>query len=73
MNMAHAIMTSSKLQIRFEVGIDGDGKPIYKTKSYTNVKESATADQLYPVAEALASLSNNTLDSVKRNDVSDLI
>ena len=71
--MAQAIMTSSKLQVRYEVRIGEGGKPIYKTKSYANVKESATADQLYPVAEALQSLSDYPLDSVKRNDISDLV
>jgi len=71
--MAQAIMSSSRLTIYYEIGMDGEGKPIYKMKSYPNVKEAATADQLYQVAQALASLSSYSLSSVKRNDVSDLI
>lgn len=71
--MATAIMSSSRLIMNFETGMDGEGKPIYKMKSYSNVKEAATADQLYQTALALASLSAYSLSSVKRNDVSDLI
>lgn len=71
--MAEAIISSSRLVVNYEVGMDGKGNPIYKTKSYANVKEEATADGLYQVAQALASLSNDDLSSVKRNDVSDLV
>ncbi|MBB6446848.1 DUF1659 domain-containing protein [Bacillus benzoevorans] len=71
--MATAIMSSSRLMINYEIGMDGEGNPLYKLKSYPNVKEAATADQLYQVAQALASLTNYSLSSVKRNDVSDLI
>ena len=71
--MAQAIMTSSKLQVSYETGVDEGGNPIFKTKTYANVKEEATADGMYQVAQALASLSNVPLSGVKRNDVSDLV
>ena len=71
--MTQAIISSSRLVINYETGIDGKGQPIYKAKSYSNVKEEATPDGLYQVAQALASLSKDDLSSVKRNDVSDLV
>lgn len=71
--MTEAIMTSSKLVLTYEVGIDEKGNPIYKTKSYPHVKELATPDGLYQTAQALASLSTDVLSSIKRNDVSKLI
>ncbi len=71
--MAEAIISSSRLVMSYETGMDEKGNPIYKAKSYANVKEDATADGLYQVAQALASLSNYDLSSVKRNDVSDLV
>ena len=71
--MAQAIMTSSKLLVSYETGLNEKGEPIFKTKTYSNVKEEATADQLYSVGQALASLSNDPLSGVKRNDVSELV
>ena len=71
--MAEAIMTSSKLQVSYETGVDEKGNPIFKTKTYSNVKEEATADGLLQVAQGLASLSNYPFSGAKRNDVSDLI
>ena len=49
------------------------GEPIFKTKTYANVIETVTADQLHQVAQALASLSNYPLSGVERNDVFELI
>jgi len=55
---------------------DGDdvetGKPIYKTKSFNNVKTAATADQLYAIAEAVAVLQERPLYNVERRDTSDI-
>ena len=53
--------------------VNEKGEPIFRTKTYSNVKEEVTADQLYQVAQALSSLSNDPLSGVKRNDVSELV
>jgi Protein of unknown function (DUF1659) len=71
--MAQAIMTSSKLLVSYETELNEKGKPIFRTKTYSSVKEEVTADQLYQVAQALSSLSNDPLSGVKRNDVSELV
>nr|WP_295973340.1 DUF1659 domain-containing protein [uncultured Bacillus sp.] len=71
--MAETIISSSKLLISYETGMNSEGKPIYKTKTYSNVKEEATADGLLETAQALASLSAFPMHNVKRNDVSDLV
>jgi hypothetical protein len=71
--MTQAIMTSSKLLVSYETGLNEKGEPIFRTKTYPSVKEEVTADQLYQVAQALSSLSNDPLSGVKRNDVSELM
>lgn len=48
------------------------GATIFKTKTFTNVKTNVTADQLYPVAEALAALQTLPLYSVERVDQSEI-
>ena len=72
-NMAQAIMTDSKLRVSYETGLNEKGEPIFKTKTYANVIETATTDQLHQVAQALASLSNDPLSGVERNDLFELI
>ena len=54
--MAIKMTRDSRLRVVFQTGLTGEGKPIYKTKSYSNVAEDVTPDQLPQVGEALASL-----------------
>ncbi|HLR09069.1 MAG TPA: DUF1659 domain-containing protein [Bacillota bacterium] len=71
--MAVADKKSSSLRL---VLYDGDdietGKPIYKTKSFSNVKTAATADQLYAIAQAVAELQERSLYNVERRDTADI-
>lgn len=68
--MAQATMIQSRLQLYFEQGIDDEtGDIITKTKSFNNVKTSATPEQLLNVADTLASLQQHPLYEVRRNDV----
>lgn len=71
--MAVADMTNSQLRL---VLYDGDdlvtGKPIYKAKSFNNVKTDATPDQLYAIANAFAGLQERPLFNIERKDSSDV-
>jgi hypothetical protein len=71
--MAQASLTATKLLLVFEVGMDKDGKTIYKTKSLNNIRTNATADQLSQTAQALGVLCNDPLQSVGRTDSLDII
>ncbi|MDM5228056.1 DUF1659 domain-containing protein [Cytobacillus sp. NJ13] len=66
--MAQAIIIDSKLRLVFETGLNGQGKPVYKSKTYNSVKQSATADQLFTVGQAIAGLSSYPLTELNRND-----
>jgi len=56
----------SRLQLRFMVGQDAQGNPIYRSRSYSNVKPAASDDDLFAVGNALAGLQQHTLDEVRR-------
>ncbi len=71
--MAMAMLKGSNIRLMFEAGIDEKGEPIFKGKTYGNVKKEATADQVQQAAIALGGLSANTLSSVERNDSFDII
>ena len=70
--MAQAMLAETKLRLIFEVGLNEDGEPIFKTKTL-NVKKEATADQLNLAAQALSILCKDTLSGVERNDNLDII
>ena len=71
--MAQAVVTASKLRLVFQVGMDDEGKPVLKAKTFNNIQKSATPDQLLQAAQALIGLSNDTLSNIERVDNSDLL
>jgi hypothetical protein len=71
--MAQANIAATKLSLVFDAGMDKNGKPVYKTKAFNNIKTTATTDQLFQTAGALGALCNDSLESVERNDTFDII
>ena len=65
--MAIKMTRDSKLRVVFQTGLTEEGKPIYKTKSYANVVEDVTPDQLQQVGEALASLSTYPMGGIQQS------
>jgi hypothetical protein len=70
--MAQAVLATSKLRLVFQVGMDDDGKPLLKAKTFSNIQKSATPDQLLQAAQAIIGLSSDDLNSIERVDNSDL-
>jgi hypothetical protein len=66
--MAEAMIIDSRLRLLFETGLNEKGEPIYKTKTYSNIRKDATADQLSQAAQALGGLSDYPLAGVERAD-----
>ncbi|ETI69935.1 DUF1659 domain-containing protein [Neobacillus vireti] len=44
--MAKGLLLGTKLRLVFEAGMDDEGNPLYKSKTFSNVKKEATVDQL---------------------------
>ncbi|TLS38187.1 DUF1659 domain-containing protein [Pseudalkalibacillus caeni] len=70
--MATVTLMDTQLRLVFEVGVDQDGKSIFRSKNFNNVKPSAASDALYAVATALSPLQQHVLFEIERNDSSDL-
>ncbi|MBU8878723.1 DUF1659 domain-containing protein [Bacillus sp. FJAT-29790] len=70
--MAQAMMIDTKLRLSFETGVNEKGQPVCKTKTFGNIKRSATADQLFQVAQAIATLCSDPVVTVVRNDSFDI-
>ncbi|WP_096203186.1 DUF1659 domain-containing protein [Bacillus sp. FJAT-45350] len=50
-------------------GIDLNGEPIYKRRTYNNVKDSVTPQSVLTVGNALSSLSTDMLDKIQTNQL----
>ena len=57
---------SSKMQLRYNYGVDEKGNPMIKAKTYANVTSEATDQAIYDVAAAIATLQSNTLEEVHK-------
>ncbi len=45
---------ATTLSIEVEDGVDSNGDPKYKKKSFSNIKEEAVLENIYTVAEAIS-------------------
>lgn len=71
--MATSTLIRSQLRLVLENGIHPTtGKVVYKTKSFSNIKTDANAEQLYAVAEAFVGLQTLPLFEVERADHSEI-
>ncbi|MBT2756730.1 DUF1659 domain-containing protein [Mesobacillus foraminis] len=70
--MAQAMMKNSRITLIFETGMNEKGEAILKGKAYSNVRKTATPDQLQQAATALGTLSAYPLVSVERTDNFDI-
>ena len=70
--MAEAFLKHSRLKLVFENGMDDEGNPVYKSKTFANVRRDSTADELYQVSQAIGSLAAQPLWLVERNDSYDI-
>ena len=72
--MATFNSTSCSMKIRIDKGIDIDTeKQVFKSKTYSNLKTSALADDVLAVAEAIANLVENEGIEVFKTEVSEAL
>ncbi|KJS21378.1 MAG: hypothetical protein VR72_10750 [Clostridiaceae bacterium BRH_c20a] len=61
----------SRLQVILQTGVDGQGNPVLKTRSYNRVKASASDENVYQFSVTIAGLQLHPLYEVNRvNEVS---
>ncbi len=61
------------LVINVEDGFNADGSVKTKSRTYSDIKESAPVENLYNAGNALAGLMANTLSSIMLSDRSELV
>lgn len=59
---------TARLQMRLNTGLDENFNPVYRTRTFSNIKTSANNTDLYELAGEIGDLQLHTLDSVRRVD-----
>lgn len=70
--MAMETLIKKSLVLVMSEGVDGDGKPILKRYTYSNINPSATVEQLLAAANALASMYEGNVHEFNTVDTSAL-
>lgn len=60
----------SRLQVRYQVGVNSDGNPLYSTRTVASVKSDSDDQSLWALASAVAGLQKNPVIEVRRVDYS---
>ncbi|MGL5713059.1 MAG: DUF1659 domain-containing protein [Paraclostridium sp.] len=58
----------SSLRMRFDCGLNNEGKSIIKSKTYSNLRPTAAPLDVFNVADALASLQKHDVLEISKQD-----
>lgn len=67
-----AIPLGTRLTLRLNTGLDENFNPVFRNRSWHNVKSTAVHADLFALGEELASLQLHSLDAIRRVDENDL-
>lgn len=67
------VATASRLTIKVQTGLSTSGSPVYRVRTYRNVKPAAPEADIFAVGQALGSLQKHTVSSIARVDEGDLM
>lgn len=66
------IPKESSLRLKFSLGLDGKGNEIVKSKTFPNVKNTASDENIHAVAKGISQLCKHTLMEISRQDNANL-
>ena len=66
--MATEIKNASSLKLQFNKGLGSNGKAVRGSKTFSNLKESSSADDILSVANAIGELQKHDLYDVVKID-----
>ncbi|MCL6561081.1 MAG: DUF1659 domain-containing protein [Firmicutes bacterium] len=67
------VPANSVLRLELQVGMDTGGNPVFRNRSLSNVKPTASDQDLFDVASALAGLQEYPLNGISRVDAAQLV
>jgi len=62
------IAQDSRLQLRYQIGVNDEGEPLYSTRNLARVKSDGDDQSLWTVASVIAGLQKYPVAEVRRVD-----
>ncbi len=62
-----------RLRVSLNTGVDGEGNPIVKNKSFSRVKPGITGEDAYAVASGLSGLQEHPLVAINKTEEYELV
>ena len=63
----------SRVQLRLQIGTDDNGNPIYRTRTYSNIKEDRSDEDVFEIANTLGGLQEHPINNIIRVDQAELV
>ncbi|MGE7688583.1 DUF1659 domain-containing protein [Lysinibacillus sp. NPDC097214] len=70
--MTKVNFVGATVRLKYVAGQNAQNEPLFTTKTYRNLNSSHKAEDLVAVANAIASLSSHALDSIVKQETTDL-
>lgn len=64
---------TSRLAIKVQTGVNAAGNPVYRQRSFANIKTAAVDSDVFAVAQGIAGLQKDPVNGVSRIDEGDLV
>lgn len=64
---------NSKLVIKVQTGVNTKGTPVYRQRTYANIKASAADADIYAIGNSLSGLQKYPAGSISRVDENELV
>ena len=64
---------SGKVVLKVQTGLSATGTPVYRLRTFANVKPNAADADVHAVAQGMASLQKHALVDIVRQDIGNLI
>lgn len=64
---------TGKLVLKVQTGVNASGNPVYRLRTFANIKSDVADADAFAVAQSLAGLQQHTLVDIVRQDLSSLV
>lgn len=62
--MANSMLITNSLSLRYKIGVDEEGKDVFKTQTFKNISSEATDEHLVSLSDEIANVVNFPISTI---------